>query len=82
MSYETESHNECGERLWFVRHKNRFIEFKDCEALAKEVIRYPNDDEVVIYHYLTFKIIIHYAKGDNITAVDVVDRELCVCDKG
>ena len=82
MSYEDETYNSCDEHLWFVRHKNRYIEFKDCEALAREIISYPNGDETVIYHYLTFKIIIHYDKDDNITAVDVVDRELCVCDKG
>jgi len=33
-----------------------------------------------IYHYLTFKVVV-VSQGGVVKSVNIIDRELCVCDK-
>jgi hypothetical protein len=49
----------------------------DAIALEEKVI----DDQLILtFHYLTFKVVLIADRDGNIISANVIDRELCVCD--
>jgi hypothetical protein len=55
------------------------IQFYPEDALAIEE-KYIENQVITIYHYLTFKIVITMKNGKT-ESVNVIDRELCVCEQ-
>ena len=57
----------------------KIIQFNPEDALVVEE-KYVEKQLITIYHFLTFKIVITTEDG-KIKSVNVIDRELCVCEE-
>jgi len=55
------------------------IQFNPEDAIVVEE-KYVEKQLITIYHFLTFKIVITTEDG-KIKSVNVIDRELCVCEE-
>ena len=62
-----------------IYDENKIVKFNPEKALAIEQKRV-NNQNIKIYHYLTFKIVI-VSEAGVVKSVNIIDRELCYCSR-
>ena len=58
---------------------SKVVHFIPDDALAMEE-KLLDDQLILIFHYLTFKVVLIADKDGNVKSANIIDRELCVCE--